>query len=185
MPIRQICLGWVGRRKNKANNKGNDRYFSFEEICPLWTLAISQGFATNHDLDIQDAKSCIVGEAHGFRNRCLICSKCWEYSQGFTLCLCGNKMHRYIITDLEKFEELKSNFVNHFNERHICKRSYQKKIVKQLLRGSILLHYELRRVGFFCSSMISGPRVRLWCLLAQKSGYRILDVRDMIDDHLV
>jgi hypothetical protein len=154
MPKRQICLGWVGRRKNGADNKGTDRNFSFEEICPQWTLAIHQGYATNHDLDIQDAKNCIVGEAHGFRNRSLICSKCWEYSQGFTLCLYGNKMHRYIITDLQKFEELKSNFVDHFNERHICKRYYQKKIVEQLLRGYILLHCKLRGIGFFCSSMI-------------------------------
>jgi hypothetical protein len=63
-------------------------------------------------------------------------------------------MHRYIITDLQKFEELKSNFVDHFNERHICKRYYQKKIVEQLLRGNILLHCKLQGIGFFCSSMI-------------------------------
>jgi hypothetical protein len=102
---------------------------SFEEICPQWSLSLRLGYTNNPNLDIQDAKNCIVGEAHGIRNRVLRCSKCWEYSQSFTFCTYGNKMHNYIITDTQKFEDTKFEFVSHFNQKHLLNRSHRRCIV--------------------------------------------------------
>ena len=102
-----------------------DKSLSFEEICPQWSLALRLGSTYNHNLDIQDPKNCIVGEAHGFRNMSLQCSKCWEYSQLFTFCVYGNKLHRYIITDNQEFEGTKFDFVFHFNQKH-SSRAYQR-----------------------------------------------------------
>lgn len=163
MPKELSSLGWKRRDQNRVDNRINNRYFSFEEICPQWTLALRLGYTINLDLDIQDAKKCIVGEAHGFRNRCLLCSKCWEYSQSFTFCLYGNKLHRYIITDLQKFEDLKSNFVDHFNQRHLSKLSYQQKIIDPLFRGIFRFYHKLRMVwiSLFLSEMIPKGRCML------------------------
>jgi hypothetical protein len=124
------------KRQNlkKEANYIHNVFLSFEEICPQWSLALQLGYSGNLNLDIKDAKHCIVGEAHGFRNRGLRCSKCWEYSQSFTFCTYGNKMHKYIVTDNQRFEDLKSNFVSHFNQRHSFNRSQRISIVDLSIR---------------------------------------------------
>jgi hypothetical protein len=108
---------------------------SFEDICPQWSLALRLGSANNLNLDIQDSKNCIVGEAHGFRDKSLLCSKCWEYSQIFTLCVYGNRMHKYIITDNQEFEETKFDFVLHFNQKHSINWPHQHCVINSLIRG--------------------------------------------------
>lgn len=125
-----------GSRQNVSKDVRNIHcaFLSFEEICPQWSLALQLGYTNNPDLDIQDGKKCIVGEAHGFRNRSLRCSKCWEYSQSFTFCTYGNKMHKYIITDNRRFEDLKFDFVSHFNEKHSLNRSLRLRIIDLLIR---------------------------------------------------
>lgn len=114
---------------NRAISTIRAELLSFEEICPQWSLALRLGYTNNPNLDIQDAKNCIVGEAHGFRNRGLRCSKCWEYSQSFTFCTYGNKMHNYIITDTQRFEDTKFEFVSHFNRKHLLNRSRRRCII--------------------------------------------------------
>lgn len=114
---------------NRAIDSIKAELLSFEEICPQWSLALRLGYTNNPNLDIQDAKNCIVGEAHGFRNRGLRCSKCWEYSQSFTFCTYGNKMHNYIITDTQRFEDTKFEFVSHFNQKHLLNRSDRRCII--------------------------------------------------------
>jgi hypothetical protein len=99
------------------------KILSFEDICPQWSIALSHGFSTNSGLDIKEGKSCIVGEAHGFRNSAYMCSKCWEYSQSFVSSVYGNGQNGYIITDNELFECIKNEFLQHFNQKHAYKKS--------------------------------------------------------------
>jgi hypothetical protein len=101
---------------------------SFEDICPNWSLALATGVSTNSHLDIREGKSCIVGEAHGFRNSAYICSKCWEYSQSFVSSVYGNSHSGYIITNNEHFESIKNDFVQHFNQRHAYRKSKMVKV---------------------------------------------------------
>src|ERR671922_2720327 len=96
---------------------------SFEDICPHWSLALATGVSTNSHLDIREGKNCIVGEAHGFRNSAYICSKCWEYSQSFVSSVYGNRCSGYIITDHERFESIKNDFMQHFNQKHAYRKS--------------------------------------------------------------
>jgi hypothetical protein len=99
------------------------KMLSFEEICPEWSLALATGVSTNSHLDIREGKNCIVGEAHGFRNSAYICSKCWEYSQSFVSSVYGNRCSGYIITDHERFESIKNDFMQHFNQKHAYRKS--------------------------------------------------------------
>jgi hypothetical protein len=126
-------------------------FLPFDEICPQWALALRLGSSNNSNLDIQDAKNCIVGEAHGFRNRGLRCSKCWEYSQSFTFCTYGNKMHKYIVTDRRRFEDLKFEFVSHFNQRHLINQSCQQRILDLAIRkiSRILLRFRMLPLSLF------------------------------------
>jgi hypothetical protein len=101
---------------------------SFEDICPNWSLALATGVSTNSYLDIREGKSCIVGEAHGFRNSAYICSKCWEYSQSFVSSVYGNSHSGYIITNNEHFESIKNDFVQHFNQRHAYRKHKMVKV---------------------------------------------------------
>lgn len=132
--------------------KTNGCFFTFEEICPQWSTALRLGYAINLNLDVQDAKSCIVGEAYGFRKRYLLCSKCWEYSQSFTLCVYGNKAYGYGCTDYQAFEELKSNFVFHFNKKHILKRSCRSEFSGLLFSGVTRLLKKLKVNSRFVAS---------------------------------
>jgi hypothetical protein len=138
--------------RNPTCPKTNSYFSTFEEICPQWSTALRLGYAINQNLDVQDAKSCIVGEAYGFRKRYLLCSKCWEYSQSFTLCVYGNKAHRYGCTDYQAFEELKSNFVFHFNKRHILKRSCRSGFFGLLFSGVTRLFKKLKVNARFVAS---------------------------------
>jgi hypothetical protein len=92
---------------------------SFEELCPQWSLALATGVSLNRFLDIKEGKSCIVGEAHGFRNSSYLCSRCWEYSQSFVSSVYGNELSGYFITNQELFESIKDDFVQHFNQKHV------------------------------------------------------------------
>src|SRR5215216_3557327 len=96
---------------------------SFEDICAQWSLALATGVSTSSHLDIREGKNCIVGEAHGFKNSAYICSKCWEYSQSFVSSVYGNSRSGYIIMDHEHFESIKNDFVQHFNQKHACRKS--------------------------------------------------------------
>jgi hypothetical protein len=136
--------------------------FSFEEICPQWSLALRLGYTNNPNLDIQDAKNCIVGEAHGFRNRCLVCSKCWEYSQSFTFCTYGNKNHKYIITDSQRFEDLKFDFVSHFNQKHLLNRYHQQNILNLPIRGVSRVLRRLKNVSLLLSCMRVFAKIVIW-----------------------
>jgi hypothetical protein len=92
---------------------------SFEELCPQWSLALATGVSLNRSLDIKEGKRCIVGEAHGFRNSSYLCSRCWEYSQGFVSCVYGNELSGYFTTNQELFESIKDDFMQHFNQKHV------------------------------------------------------------------
>jgi hypothetical protein len=90
------------REQKRIQNKyePSSLSLSFEDICPQWNNALSTRFSNNSRLNISEAKYCIVGEAHGFRNSTYICSKCWEYSQSFTHCVYGSgDYNNYSITD--------------------------------------------------------------------------------------
>ena len=134
MAIRPFSIREKMQNLKKDINNIPSVFLSFEEICPQWSLALQLGYSDNINLDIKDAKNCIVGEAHGFRNRGLRCSKCWEYSQSFTFCTYGNKMHKYIVTDSRRFEDLKFDFVSHFNQKHSLNRSHRLSIVDLSIR---------------------------------------------------
>ena len=100
---------------------------SFEDICPQWNNALITRISNNSRLNISEAKYCIVGEAHGFRNSAYICSKCWEYSQSFTHCVYGSRdYNNYSITNYILFEHLKGNFIEHFNQSHVRKRGLRR-----------------------------------------------------------
>jgi hypothetical protein len=92
---------------------------SFEELCPQWSLALTNGVSLDPSLDIKEGKKCIVGEAHGFRNSAFLCSRCWEYSQSFVSSVYGNELSGYFITDHELFESIKDDFLRHFNQKHV------------------------------------------------------------------
>lgn len=134
MTLRPVMSEEKGQNGNRYVNTIHSDFFSFEEICPQWSIALRLGYTNNPKLDIHDAKNCIVGEAHGFRNRCLLCPKCWEYSQSFTFCTYGNNMHKFIVTDNHRFEELKFDFVSHFNQKHLLNRSHQQNIIDMPIR---------------------------------------------------
>ena len=156
MTLRLFRSEEKGQNGNRYVNTIHSDFFSFEEICPQWSIALRLGYTNNPKLDIQDAKNCIVGEAHGFRNRCLLCPKCWEYSQSFTFCTYGNNMHKFIITDNHRFEELKFDFVSHFNQKHLLNRSRQQCLVdlpirrvSRVLRGLRNLSLSLFSIKMF------------------------------------
>lgn len=148
MAIRPFSIKEKRQNANKDINNIRSEFLPFEEICPQWSFALQLGYTNNSNLDIQDAKYCIVGEAHGFRNRGLRCSKCWEYSQSFTFCIYGNKMHKYIITDNWRFEDLKLDFVLHFNQKHLLNRSHQQYIVDLPIRRVSRILRRLRHLSF-------------------------------------
>jgi hypothetical protein len=159
MAIRTFIVREKRQNVNKDINNMNSGFLSFEEICPQWSLALRLGYTNNPDLDIQDAKNCIVGEAHGFRNRGLRCSKCWEYSQSFTFCTYGKKMHKYIVTDNQRFEDLKFDFVFHFNQKHSLSRSHRLYIVDLPIRGVSRILRGLKNLSlslFLYHSVIKG-----------------------------
>lgn len=130
---------------NMERSAPHKELLSFEDICPQWSLALRLGSANNLNLDIQDSKYCIVGEAHGFKDKSLLCSKCWEYSQIFTLCVYGNRMHKYIITDNHGFEETKFDFVLHFSQKHSVNRPRQHGVINLLIRR--ILYRTLSTIG--------------------------------------
>jgi hypothetical protein len=137
MAIRPLSISEKRQYLKKDVKNIHNVFLSFEEICPQWSLALQLGYSGNLNLDIKDAKHCIVGEAHGFRNRGLRCPKCWEYSQSFTFCTYGNKMHKYIVTDNQRFEDLKFDFVSHFNQRHSFNRFHRLSIVDLSIRRDL------------------------------------------------
>jgi hypothetical protein len=156
MAIRPFSSGKRMQNVDKVFFRIHSEFLSFEEICPQWSLALRLGCSNNPNLDIQDAKNCIVGEAHGFRNRGLRCPKCWEYSQSFTFCTYGNKLHKYIVTDNQRFEDLKFDFVSHFNQKHLLNRSRQQCLVdlpilrvSRVLRGLRNLSLSLFSIKMF------------------------------------
>lgn len=149
--IRPFSCGKRMQNVNKVINYIHSEFLSFEEICPQWSLALQLGYSGNLNLDIKDAKHCIVGEAHGFRNRGLRCPKCWEYSQSFTFCTYGNKMHKYIVTDNQRFEDLKFDFVSHFNQRHTLNQSHRLSIVELSIRRVPRFLRRLKNLSIHCS----------------------------------
>jgi hypothetical protein len=151
-----------GQNLNIEFQKIRSGFFSFEEICPQWSLALRLGYTNNPNLDIKDAKNCIVGEAHGFRNRCLVCSKCWEYSQSFTFCTYGNKNHKYIITDSQRFEDLKFDFVSHFNQKHLLNRFHQQNILNLPIRSVPSVLRRFKNVSLLLSCMRVFAKIVIW-----------------------
>ena len=116
-------------RKKQNKHEPSSLSLSFQDICPQWNNALSTRFSNNSRLNISDAKYCIVGEAHGFRNSTYICSKCWEYSQSFTHCVYGSgDYNNYSITDHMLFEHLKENFIEHFNQSHVRKKGLRRAV---------------------------------------------------------
>ena len=116
-------------RKKQNKHEPSSLSLSFEDICPQWNNALSTRFSNNSRLNISEAKYCIVGEAHGFRNSTYICSKCWEYSQSFTHCVYGSgDYNNYSITDHILFEHLKENFIEHFNQSHVRKKGLRRAV---------------------------------------------------------
>jgi hypothetical protein len=119
------------REQKRIQNKHepSSLSLSFEDVCPQWNNALSTRFSNNSRLNISEAKYCIVGEAHGFRNSTYICSKCWEYSQSFTHCVYGSgDYNNYSITDHILFEHLKENFIEHFNQSHVRKKGLRRAV---------------------------------------------------------
>ena len=166
--VRPCSIREKGQSVNGDIRKIHSDFHSFDEICPQWALALRLGYSNNSNLDIQDAKNCIVGEAHGFRNRGLRCSKCWEYSQSFTFCTYGNKMHKYIVTDRRRFEDLKFEFVSHFNQRHLINHSCKQRILDLAIRkiSRILLRFRMLPLSLFlCQDF---PKSSNMILLSQK-----------------
>ena len=49
-------------------------------------------------------------------------------------CTYGNNMHKFIVTDNHRFEELKFDFVSHFNQKHLLNRSHQQNIIDMPIR---------------------------------------------------
>jgi hypothetical protein len=160
------------RKQRESENCGirniHSDFLSFEEICPQWSLALQLGYSNNSNLDIQDAKNCIVGEAHGFRNRGLRCSKCWEYSQSFTFCTYGNKMHKYIVTDGQRFEDLKFEFVSHFNQSHLFNRSCRQLMLDLAVRKASRILLRLRRLSLSFFNYQDFPKSSNMIILSQK-----------------
>jgi hypothetical protein len=117
------------KKQNKHEPSSLSLSLSFEDICPQWNNALITRFSNDSRLNILEAKYCIVGEAHGFRNSTYICSKCWEYSQSFTHCVYGSRDYdNYSITDHILFEHLKENFIEHFNQSHVRKKGLRRAI---------------------------------------------------------
>ena len=83
------------------------KQLTFEQICPLWSQYLSNPLGGHHPrLCIDDSKYCIVGEAHGWHSntehRCMECRK-------FSFDFCYS----------DRFETLKTLFVEHWNEKHV------------------------------------------------------------------
>jgi hypothetical protein len=117
------------KKQNKHEPSSLSLSLSFEDICPQWNNALITRFSNDSRLNILEAKYCIVGEAHGFRNSTYICSKCWEYSQSFTHCVYGSgDYNNYSITDHILFEHLKENFIEHFNQSHVRKKGLRRAV---------------------------------------------------------
>jgi hypothetical protein len=130
---------------------------SFEDICPQWSLALATGVSTNSCLDIKEGKYCIVGEAHGFRNSSIICSKCWEHSQSFVASVYGNSRSGYIITDHELFEFHKDAFLKHFTQKHAHRKDRTPRVIdnaQRILRNIRSCFSNYRHPKMICRSYL-------------------------------
>jgi len=112
----------VVRKKRTVRNKAN-KELSIQEISPQWARIIpltpkteqQQFYKKDRVLDISDAKSCIVGEAYGFKDDYFnsgedFCRDCFAHSVEFGSLLMENPVNREIPVQ---------NFVDHWNSTHV------------------------------------------------------------------
>jgi len=95
---------------------------TLNELCPKWIRALDTGDADPNDkLNIHDAKYCLVGEAHGFR--VTGCETCLNFGICFTDVVRGRRFKNYFesfrILDGKRFNEIKTEFEQHYNEAHL------------------------------------------------------------------
>ena len=105
------------------------QYLALEDICPIWFKRLTLGLAKKErDTMARDSKYCLVGEAWGFTGRhagyylaplipFIGCWTCVKY---------GNKMGKIarrqpatINLHLSDFEPTITEFLRHWNERHV------------------------------------------------------------------
>jgi len=103
------------------------KFLTFEDICPRWSKVFHTQKKTQKtkyrvdrkNLDIEDCKKCVVGEAHGFPNDAdtgyknkdgSTCKKCYKYSVNIPRSLEESPYNRRIRVE---------RFVNHFNQYHV------------------------------------------------------------------
>ena len=102
---------------------------TFEKLCPVWNKAINQEgmklfgkklygdcnfICDEKKINIHDASSCIVGEAHGWDSEYMViydskksCVGCTMFSENFAL-----------VDNMENLIRFKDNFVNHWDLDH-------------------------------------------------------------------
>jgi len=113
------------------------KQLTFEEICPYHACVLSawnnlspkNKLIEHYEVNSVPA-SCIVGEAYGFKDYSRIpdsqgnltfCTECVRFggrSSGFPTAFFKKKN---IDINWEKFEEIKSGFVEHWNNHHVNK----------------------------------------------------------------
>lgn len=113
------------------------KFLTFEELCKEWSHYISEVGGIEKILfgqvsckfigsnqkthDLTESNRCIVGEAHNGKKywhqnlRDDYCSECDDFSMAFY----GSKHSKHQVHDEKSFEDVKSQFVEHFNEVHI------------------------------------------------------------------
>lgn len=108
-----------------------EKFLSFEEICKEWSKTIQDynGWINLPEEivngELHTTNSCIVGEAYNFTQIKLYgsrfdCEECYHYSILFCVNHPKEKTDgfRKFKTE-EEFEQVKKEFVKHFNEVHI------------------------------------------------------------------
>jgi hypothetical protein len=77
-------------------------------------------------------------------------------------------MHKYIVTDDQRFEDLKFDFVSHFNQRHASNRSHRLSVVDLSIRRVPRFLRRLRKLSislFLRQNVIKGGKL---IVLSQK-----------------
>jgi hypothetical protein len=111
--------------KEAGQMKASFSDLTFEEVCPIWYNKLKSGLNENDRSTMgNDSKYCMVGEAWGFTGRqtgyyiaplipFVGCWTCIIYGRKF-----GN-LAKKNYSQLSSYQPLISDFIKHWNEKHI------------------------------------------------------------------
>jgi hypothetical protein len=112
-------------REERGQMKASFSGLTIEQVCPIWYKKLKSGLNENDKSTMRnDSKYCMVGEAWGFTGRqtgyyiaplmpFVGCWTCVTYGRKF-----GN-LAKKNYSQLHSYQPLISDFIKHWNEKHI------------------------------------------------------------------